>query len=96
MPNSDIYTHAEDCLIEDMDGESLLYHPGTTTTLHLNQPSLLVWNLCDGERSVQDVITTLQEAFPDQNEQIAEDVVDVITELREKKVLVKVTGAARS
>ena len=96
MSNSEIYIHADDCLIEDMDGESLLYHPGTTTTLHLNQPSLLVWNLCDGKNSVAEVINILQQAFPDQNEQIAEDVVAVIAELSEKKVLLKALGVANS
>ena len=90
MQHSDIYKHAEDCLLEDMDGESLLYHPGTTTTLHLNQPSVLVWKLCDGQLSVADIISSLQEAFPDQASQIAGDVEDVIGELCDKQVLVKV------
>ena len=92
MPNTDIYKHADDCLLEDMDGECLLYHPETTTTLHLNQPSLVVWNLCDGERSVAEIIGAIQEAFPDQTEQVAEDVVDVVAQLSEKKVLVKVAA----
>ena len=95
MPNNIIYKQAQGCLLEDMDGESLLYSPETTTTLHLNQPSLVVWNLCDGERSVADIINALQEAFPGQEEQIAADVSDVITELNDKKVLVKVQGSAQ-
>ena len=72
--------------------DSLLYHPETTTTLHLNQPSLVVWNLCDGERSVAEIIAAIQEAFPDQTKQVAEDVVDVVAQLSEKKVLVKVAA----
>lgn len=92
MSNSDIYKQAEDCLLEDMEGECLLYHPGTTTTLHLNQPSVLVWKLCDGEMTVDNIIDALQEAFPEQAEQIAGDVEDVIKDLSDKQVLLKVQG----
>jgi len=87
MSDSNIYKQNEDCLLEDMDGEMLLYNPSNSTTLHLNGPSVIVWELCDGERSVQEIIDMVKEAYPDQAEQVIEDVKAVIEDLSERKVL---------
>lgn len=85
-----IYQHAADCLIEDMDGELLLYDPSSSVTLHLNGPSVVVWQLCDGQRTTQEIIEVVQEAYPDQAEQIGQDVASVVEDLSERKVLVLV------
>jgi hypothetical protein len=78
-----VYQQSKDCLVEDMDGELLIYNPGTATTLHLNGPSMLVWNCCDGESSVKEIVDALQEAFPDQAVQIETDVVNVFAEFEQ-------------
>ena len=88
MTNSDVYKQAENCLLEDMDGEMLLYNPENSTTLHLNGPSVIVWELCDGERSVEQIIATVKEAYPEQAGQIADDIVNVVEDLSSRKVLV--------
>ena len=87
MKNTDVYKQAEDCLLEDMDGEMLLYNPENATTLHLNGPSIVVWELCDGKRSVQDIIDMVMEAYPDQSDQISNDVQSVIKDLSSRTVL---------
>jgi hypothetical protein len=75
------------CLLEDMVGEMLLFNPGNATTLRLNGPSALVWELCNGDNSVATIIHTLQLAYPAQTEQIESDVVAVIKELIENDVI---------
>jgi hypothetical protein len=87
MKEADIYKQNEDCLLEDMDGELLLYNPSSAVTLHLNGPSAIVWQLCDGQRAAADIVQLVQEAYPDQNAQIKQDVTDVIDDLLERKVL---------
>lgn len=89
MNNTDIFKQNEDCLLEDMDGEMLLYNPTSSVTLHLNGPSAIVWQLCDGERSAEEIISLVKEAYPEQSEQIEEDVASVIDDLSERSVLVK-------
>lgn len=79
MDKSNIYKQVEECLLEDMDGELLLYNPINATTLHLNGPSAIVWNLFDGEISVQQMIDAVTEAFPEQNEQIEGDIRNVVS-----------------
>jgi len=82
-----ICRHVEGCLAEDMDGETLLYSPQNATTLHLNQSSMMVWQLCDGQRSLADNIELLTEAYPEQAEQIANDVIGVVEDLIDRNVL---------
>lgn len=85
--NSSIYKQVEECLLEDMDGELLLYNPATAVTLHLNGPSAIVWQLIDGQRSVAEIVDVVLEAYPDQSDQIQDDVVEVITDLHQRQVL---------
>lgn len=85
-----IYAQAPECLLEDMDGELLLYNPINATTLHLNGSSAVVWEMCDGQRSVEAIVAVLQEAFPEQAGQISDDVVEVINDLQQQAALVAV------
>ena len=88
MNNTDIFKQNEDCLLEDMDGEMLLYNPTSSVTLHLNGPSAIVWQLCDGERSAEKIVALVKEAYPEQSAQIEDDVASVIDDLSERNVLV--------
>lgn len=90
MNKTEIYKQADQCLLEDMDGELLLYNPNNATTLHLNGPSAVIWQLCTGENTVQEMIDALQEAYPEQAEQIEGDVVSVIKDLTQQEVLERV------
>lgn len=87
MDKSNVYKQVEECLLEDMDGELLLYNPINATTLHLNGPSAIVWSLCDGETSVQKMIDAVKEAYPDQTDQIEADIVAVVSDFVEREFL---------
>ncbi|RBP53498.1 coenzyme PQQ synthesis protein D (PqqD) [Arenicella xantha] len=73
--------------MEDMDGELLVYNPNTATTLHLNGPSTVVWQLLTGEYSLATIITSLQEAYPDQAAQIEPDVIATVSDMLEQGVI---------
>jgi hypothetical protein len=72
--------HAPDFRLETLDNEVLLYHPGQTKAVYLNETASLVWNLCNGERDPGEITELLQEAFPEAAEQIAADVDRVLAE----------------
>jgi len=93
MIKTTIYNKVAECLLEDMDGEMLLYNPNSATTLHFNESSALVWQLCDGEKSVQDIIDLLCEAYPEQAEQIEGDVVSAIGEFIEHDIILPIDDA---
>ncbi len=57
------------------------------TVMTLNRTSALVWELCNGEWSVADMLETLKGSFPDAAEQIEQDVHQVLGSFREAEVI---------
>ncbi|MEM7195506.1 MAG: PqqD family protein [Pseudomonadota bacterium] len=64
--------------LEEIDGELLLYSPSSTRSVYMNSTASIIWRLCDGNQTVQDIVTLLQEAFPEAKDSIEQDVVDSI------------------
>jgi hypothetical protein len=60
--------------LEKMDEEFLLFDPAQTKILYCNETASLIWQLCDGTRTTQQVIATLSDAYPDAANVIANDV----------------------
>ncbi|MGH1542565.1 MAG: pyrroloquinoline quinone biosynthesis peptide chaperone PqqD [Arenicella sp.] len=81
------YAPIENCLLEEMDDDILLYNPGNATTLHLNESSALIWKLLDGERSLGDIIDLLQEQYPEAAQEIEKDVFELAEQMVEKQVV---------
>ncbi len=69
--------------VEEIDGELLMYHAGKNASLYINEPAAMVWYLCDGNRTVSEIIQLLSESFPDSEGDIAQDVNASLTELFE-------------
>lgn len=74
-------------LMEQMEGEMLLYHPARNIIIHSNDTAALVWQLCDGLNSVDDIVNILSGAYPESRAQIAKDVPDTIQQLRAQGAL---------
>ena len=70
-----------DYVLERIDNEITVYHPTLTTSFFLNETGALIWALCDGTRSVAEIIRTLGDLYPESREQIATDVTDLVTAL---------------
>lgn len=68
--------------IETVDEELLLYDPEHGRILALNATGALVWQLCDGARTVGEIIGLLQEGYPDAAG-IPDDVEELLGKLRE-------------
>jgi len=66
--------------LEQIDDELLLYHPAKTKAVYLNETAALVWQLCDSNRSVADIVSLLEENYPD-SESIRDDVEKTLQEL---------------
>lgn len=59
---------------ESLNGEMVLFHPVAQRILYSNRSAALIWELCDGQRTVVDIIQLLSEAYPDSAAQIEADV----------------------
>ena len=72
-----------DYRLEQLDDELLLYHPNETKILYLNPTASLIWGLCNGERSVQEITSLLQDAYPEAGQEIASDVQATLEQFKE-------------
>jgi hypothetical protein len=63
-----------DYRLEMIDDELLLFHPGETKILYCNQTASLIWQLCDGQHTVEEITALLSDAFPEAADTIAADV----------------------
>lgn len=73
--------------IETLDGELLLFHPAGQTILHTNQTGALVWGLCDGRRSIAEMIRILTAAYPEATT-LTEDVTSLLVQLETHKAII--------
>jgi Coenzyme PQQ synthesis protein D (PqqD) len=73
---------------EVIDGEVLVYHPQQTRAVYLNPTAAVVWGLCDGNRSVREIIRTIDESYPDAGASLTEDVLVTLNQLQESGILV--------
>lgn len=77
---AEIPSRVPDFSLERIDSESLLYHPGLTKAIQLNETASLVWELCDGQRSVQEIAAMFGDAFPESSD-VERDVVSILDRL---------------
>jgi hypothetical protein len=59
---------------EPLGDDILLYHPGRTTTIRLNQTASIIWTLCDGKRTIGQITALLAASFPGDEHRIQHDV----------------------
>ena len=72
--------------LERIDNELLLYHPVKTKAVYLNESAALVWKLCDSSRSVAEIISLLEENYPE-SDSVRDDVQKVLQDLSDAGAL---------
>lgn len=73
--------------VEEMDHESLIYRRPSKTAIYLNDTATVIWKLCDGTRTMQQIGDLLAESYPDNAAEIRADVKATIDELVRSGVL---------
>jgi Coenzyme PQQ synthesis protein D (PqqD) len=73
----------ESCHMEELDDEVLLYNPTNNKTLYINKSASVIWQLCNGEQAVEDIITMIQEAYPSDDDGLRQDILDTLNSLAE-------------
>jgi hypothetical protein len=75
--------------VQSLDGEVVLLHPTSAVILHLNPTGALVWQLCNGFRSVHEIVLLLGDAYPEAQQQIKADVPQIIQQFAAHGALFK-------
>ena len=79
----------ENITLQDLGDEVLLYDSDKENVHVLNNTANAIWNLCDGEHTIDDIQKHLEEQFPDVSEDhIVEDIRTTIMEFKEKKLII--------
>jgi len=87
MMNDDIPRQSQDYRLEQLDDELLLYNPSQTVIMYCNPTASLIWQLCDGQRTIQDIITLLSEAYEQPPEAIRPDVENALQQFEQHQAI---------
>lgn len=77
----------EGFVAEQIDDEVVLLHPKKNIILHTNQITVLIWQLCDGSHSIDEIVDIFKEIFPHSGDEIALEVPKTIQQLRTQGAL---------
>jgi len=73
----------EACHMEELDDEILLYNPSNNKTLYINKSASVIWQLCNGEQTVGEMIRLIQEAYPEELDNLQDDVLATLSTLKD-------------
>jgi coenzyme PQQ biosynthesis protein PqqD len=73
--------------LEVLDQEILLLHPVDGQIVQCNSAAGTVWQLCDGARTIAEIVELLRDAYPESAESIETDVLAILEELRTADVI---------
>ena len=74
-----------DFSVEKFDNEILLYAVSGGNGVYLNETAWLVWEMCGKGHSVDEIITLLEEAYPEHKDSISDDVITAIESMTGKE-----------
>ena len=64
--------------LEEMDNEVLLFNPQDLLVLYLNESASIIWQLCDGQRTIHQIAELITGAYPEAAASILADVEETI------------------
>lgn len=73
--------------LQEFDGELVLYDLARARVIYLSDTAALIWRLCDGRRTLGELIGLLRDAYPLHAGEIAADVQTAFQQLNEHEVL---------
>jgi len=73
----------DSCHMEELDDEVLLYNPANNKTLYINKSASVIWQLCNGEQSVEEIINLIQDAYPSKDDDLRQDILETLKNLTE-------------
>jgi hypothetical protein len=75
-----------ECVEEVIEGEIVLYAVNAEKAFYLNESSALIWQLIDGQRSIEQIESLLTDAYPEAVS-LQEDLMDALEKMRTSGVV---------
>lgn len=76
-------------LSQEVQDQTVLLRPDDGGYYALDEAGAMIWELCDGHRSLDDVVTALCARFDAAREVVAADVLEFVGDLRRERLLVE-------
>jgi hypothetical protein len=73
--------------VRDLDGEQVVYDPASHEIVVLNETAAFVFGLCDGTRSVVDLLRALEQRYDAPVDRLRSDLLAVLDDLRAKRLI---------
>jgi len=73
--------------LTEMEGEGILYWPEQTKMVYLNESARVIWQLCDGGRTVSEIVDVLAAEFPDRQTEVSLHVRETIEQFAAEGVM---------
>jgi len=72
--------------LTELDDEIILFSVSQEKAVYLNSTAQLIWNLCDGQYSVKEIIEGLERQYPEERS-IGSQVIEVLEKMRLDNVI---------
>lgn len=86
-------THREGVYSEVLDDEAVVYDRNRKRAVYLSETATLIWHLCDGKRTIEDISMLLIAEYPESASQIESDINDAIAHMSRERILVLIDPA---
>ena len=87
MKNTQIPHRKQSLQLQEFDGELVLYDLEKMKVIYLSETATLIWQLCDGKRTIDEIVHLLQDAYPDNGGVIETDVESAMAHFTENRTL---------
>jgi coenzyme PQQ biosynthesis protein PqqD len=86
----------DEVIFQKASNDFLLFNMDDGNYYSLNEVGSRIWELCDGTRSVEQIIDTLAQEYDAAKELLAQDVVEFLERFRNGKLIVEVAHSESS
>lgn len=80
--------------LDEIDGELVLFYPAGSKAVYVNRTAALVWQLCDGTRSVGELASVLEQLYPE-SDSVGSDLEQALRELADIRAIDFENGEAK-
>lgn len=80
---------------EEFDDRIMLFNPDTGRTVRLNSLGVLIWQLLDGHRQIDDIVNEIRNEFEDVPDDVKADVEEFVVNLFEKGMAINQNSGAK-
>jgi len=81
--------HKDQVIAQKASSDFLLFSMDDGNYYSLNDVGCRIWQLCDGTRSVAELIDTLAAEYDAPKEELAEDVIELLEKLQQGKLILE-------